>query len=376
MAIRELPGRPKPFMVYYDNPFTKRRTSASYATRQEAEKADALIKYRMKYERESFKPETEEEIRPRKKAEDIPDDSLEAIDAAYLQEKRLTFNGVRNHLGAMKIPFAMLARKRIGSITRKDIAHVVAATQRQGVKQTSVKLRMSIFYGVLRWAKKRGFIDNLPDLPEVEAGHPEHFVPPTKEEIGRIYEVAPENIKRMIVLGAKLGVRVGPSELLKLKWDYVDWDRSVLRVEAALKNKNEPWREVPIKKSLLPLFRSWWAHDQLKGIEYIISHNGRKVKGDMSYSWRKALKDAGITRRIRPYDLRHAFATEALAAGADVGTVARLMGHADATMVLKHYQHVMNAQKIAAVEALPDIEYVTNQNVTNDKAKVRKFATR
>nr|WP_242621228.1 tyrosine-type recombinase/integrase [Desulfovibrio legallii] len=35
----------------------------------------------------------------------------------------------------------------------------------------------------------------------------------------------------------------------------------------------------------------------------------------------------------RPYDLRHGFATEAIAADVDVGTVATLMGHSSPSMV-------------------------------------------
>ena len=37
----------------------------------------------------------------------------------------------------------------------------------------------------------------------------------------------------------------------------------------------------------------------------------------------------------------------------DIGTVANLMGHRSPMMVLKHYQHVRDSQKKAAVEALP-----------------------
>jgi integrase len=70
--------------------------------------------------------------------------------------------------------------------------------------------------------------------------------------------------------------------------------------------------------------------------------------------WYTALKKSGIKRRIRPYDLRHAFATEAIAAGVDVGTVAQLIG-ARLKMLLEHYQHVADKQKRAAVGALPDI---------------------
>lgn len=45
-------------------------------------------------------------------------------------------------------------------------------------------------------------------------------------------------------------------------------------------------------------------------------------------AWHRTLLRAGIQRRIRPYDLRHAFVTEAIAAGVDIGTVGKLVGHA------------------------------------------------
>ncbi|MDR2819420.1 MAG: tyrosine-type recombinase/integrase [Desulfovibrio sp.] len=90
------------------------------------------------------------------------------------------------------------------------------------------------------------------------------------------------------------------------------------------------------------------------GVEYVIHYKGRQV-ASFKTAWANTLKRAGITRRIRPYDLRHAFATEAIAAGVDVGTTAQIMGHTSPTMLLEHYQHVADKQKRAAVEALPDI---------------------
>lgn len=376
MAIRELPGRNKPWQVYYNNPYTMKRTSVSYATRKEAEKADALIKYRLKYERESFQPKEGEEVKPKRhtKEEDIFDDSLEAIDMAYIQEKKPSFNVLSWHMKGMKIPLSMFARRRIGSITRQDIARVYEEQKKADVKKTTIHSRMKVFFTVLRWALKRGYIDTLPQFPEVERGEFEHFVPPTQEEANRIYSVAPEHIQRAIIIGSKLGVRVGPCELLKLRWENLDWDKGTLRVEAAHKNKSEPWREIPIKDSLLPEFRKWWMHDQIKGIPWMVHFNGKQITS-INKGWHKSLKKAGITRRIRPYDLRHAFATDAIAGGADVGTVAHLMGHADVTMVLRHYQHVATKQKKAAVEALPNIENVTNENVTNGNVLCMKIAT-
>lgn len=75
-----------------------------------------------------------------------------------------------------------------------------------------------------------------------------------------------------------------------------------------------------------------------------------------------------ITRRIRPYDLRHTFATELIAAGTDIGTVAKLMGHSTPTMLLKHYQYVMDTQKRNAIEALPELLFVPKAMCQKNKA--------
>ncbi|MDL2315862.1 tyrosine-type recombinase/integrase [Desulfovibrio sp. OttesenSCG-928-A18] len=116
-----------------------------------------------------------------------------------------------------------------------------------------------------------------------------------------------------------------------------------------------------MKDSLLPIIRRWRADDG-PDMEYVIHFRGKPVHV-IRTAWAQALKRAGITRRIRPYYLRHAFATEALAAGADIRTMAELMGHADVTMILRHYQHVLDRQKKAAVEAVPDVPICAQENV-------------
>ena len=66
---------------------------------------------------------------------------------------------------------------------------------------------------------------------------------------------------------------------------------------------------------------------------------------------RKAARRAGITRRITVYGLRHAFATESIRAGGDIRSVAVVMDHSDPSMLLKVYQHILESQMRAAVEA-------------------------
>ncbi|WP_304736533.1 hypothetical protein [uncultured Desulfovibrio sp.] len=61
MAVRERKGRASPWQCYWNNPLTGKRECANFATRQEAEKHDSLIKHRIKFERESFQGEEKEE---------------------------------------------------------------------------------------------------------------------------------------------------------------------------------------------------------------------------------------------------------------------------------------------------------------------------
>ena len=138
-------------------------------------------------------------------------------------------------------------------------------------------------------------------------------------------------------------LRIGQSELFKLKWDDVDLKRRVVRVQAARKNPEEEWREVPIRDELVEVLSRWKESDSLAGIEYVINWHGHRL-ASIKRSWTTTLRNAGITRNIRPYDLRHAFATEALAHGVEIGTVARLMGHTNPSTTYMYYQHVMTEQ--------------------------------
>ena len=105
----------------------------------------------------------------------------------------------------------------------------------------------------------------------------------------------------------------------------------------------------------MPVLVEWYAADHAANIDHVIHFNGKPVSS-IKRSWATALRNAGITRNIRPYDLRHFFGSEAIAAGVDIGTVAKLMGHSSPIMLLKHYQHVADLQKKKAVEALPDLD--------------------
>ena len=58
----------------------------------------------------------------------------------------------------------------------------------------------------------------------------------------------------------------------------------------------------------------------------------------VDYRWRSTRTDAVLTHKL--HDLRHYFASGLIAAGCDVVTVQRAMGHASATTTLGTYAHL------------------------------------
>lgn len=70
----------------------------------------------------------------------------------------------------------------------------------------------------------------------------------------------------------------------------------------------------------------------------------------------KWVKTAGINKTITWHCARHIFAVNVLGAGANIKTVASLMGHSSIKMTEK-YLHVVDQQKQDAINSLGDLDY-------------------
>lgn len=80
------------------------------------------------------------------------------------------------------------------------------------------------------WAYRNGIIESLPFFPVAATSMAARYIPPTSQEVSALYEVAPEHLKRVIIVGFMFGMRVGPCEMLRLRWQYVDIRQGVISV--------------------------------------------------------------------------------------------------------------------------------------------------
>lgn len=221
-----------------------------------------------------------------------------------------------------------------------------------GRKMTTIHRELSIIRAILRWAmSRRRIAANGMDGYRMPTRDDTIIAPPTSAELAALYQHAAPHLRRALLLAFFTGMRPGGSELFALRWDHVDMISGSIFVESAKKGGMRS-RVVPIATALAEQMQQWIAQDKKLGpLGWVVHYKGQQV-GSIKTAWTRAKDRAGITRKLRPYDLRHMCATQMLAAGADLKSVSEILGHASPDLTLKTYQHTMTAQRIAAVAAL------------------------
>lgn len=152
----------------------------------------------------------------------------------------------------------------------------------------------------------------------------------------------------IIRLLALTGARKG--EILQLKWCEVDFDLGFLR----LLDSKTGAKPVPVGKSALAILEQ---QSKLEGSPYVFPADKLGRKGiDRKYfqgtkaAWYGARKAAKL-EDVRLHDLRHTAASIAVADGASLPIIGRILGHSD-TKTTQRYAHLSDAPVREAVERL------------------------
>jgi len=333
-----------PWVVVWRNPWTKSRRTKAFESEEQARAFEQTQKELAQKEKTLLR-------RSRKRQTSEGKVCVRELIESYFRIVHTNPVTIRQGLYHAAHVLSIFGNRQASKLTLQDILKFSEAQKMRGLTQSTINRRVSILRTAMNWGANNGLIKENPlrdlRMPRAKA---QRIAPPTPDEAKAILAAAAPHIQRVILLGLYAGPRIGPSELFRLTWHDVDFTRAILRMPNAKKGSHDEYREIPIRAQLLPMMKAWLRKDMEKGIEFVISYGGRKINS-VGQGWRKALRRAGVMRRIRPYDLRHAFATYALVGNADIGAVAQIMGHSDPSMILKTYQHVQDTQRRAAIEA-------------------------
>jgi integrase len=174
---------------------------------------------------------------------------------------------------------------------------------------------------------------------------------PTPVEVGKLLRGADAHVAAFVGLCAFGGLRLGEAAALQV--GDVDFLKREIHVRRQVQRANG--KQVEIRSPKYGSERTVYAPDEL--IEMISEHVRVFRPGDdairwlfpgerehplhqnsVAYLWRKAKAAAGVDYRL--HDLRHFYASGLIAAGCDVVTVQRALGHGSASVTLNTYGHL------------------------------------
>ena len=139
------------------------------------------------------------------------------------------------------------------------------------------------------------------------------------------------------------------TEILTLRWDDVDRKARELR----LRDAKTGTRMVPLTPTAAAVLagivrvpRSPWVFPGVTPDRHL---------SQLSSYWRHGRGLCGL-EDVRIHDLRHSFASRALALGESLNMIGRLLGHTDVASTARYAHLVRDAEKVAAAKVGDSIE--------------------
>jgi integrase len=291
-----------------------------------------------------------------------------AVCQTYRKEHLLEDSTRRMDKYKFAVLWANLGEIPAEALTTKHLNDYLMARLKQGVKRATVKNEIARLKAAFSWAEDQDppliLQNRIRRFRIGKTGERDVPLPPTTKEFKAILSHCLPHVFRAIMVARYCGMRPGPRELFAITWADVDWEDSLLRVPCA--HKGGPvTRIVPIPKALLTHLLTWHQSDKeflaaktgdavsLPELS-IVHYFGRSVKS-IKRAWAAAKKAAGVTRKIRPYDIRHAFTTQALRSGADLKATSEIIGHSRPDTTIREYQHVTTRDHRRVVDLAPEI---------------------
>jgi site-specific recombinase XerD len=162
-------------------------------------------------------------------------------------------------------------------------------------------------------------------------------------EVKRLLE-AMRSLKHRAIIMVTYASGLRIQEAVSLKPGDIDSARRVIHVRLGKGRKD---RLVPLSPRCLLLLREYWKAFRPSG-PYLFPGQQRGAHltaRAVSEVLGKAVREAGIRKRVTPHVLRHCFTTHLLEAGADVTLVQQLLGHRSLQTTIR-YAHVRSTAAV------------------------------
>ncbi|MDB2438661.1 tyrosine-type recombinase/integrase [Hellea sp.] len=144
-------------------------------------------------------------------------------------------------------------------------------------------------------------------------------------------------IKLLLLTGCR------KSEILKMKWSYVDFENNYLM----LPDSKTGEKKIPLNDQSLEVLKSL---PRLKGNPHVFTAPNKGHFTGLQKCWEKIRKHLQMDD-VRLHDLRHSFATILASQGASLLLIGKMLGHSD-PKTTQIYAHLVEKEALAATQSL------------------------
>jgi integrase len=270
-----------------------------------------------------------------------------------------------------------LGRVKLDKLSPQQVQKLLNQKLESGLApQTVVGIRTMLRTALaqaLKWGLVTRNVAALVDPPRI----PESKVNALTPEQARALLAAAEGdrFEPIFVLALNCGMRRG--EILGLRWQDVNFEAGVLRINQAvqrvraglaiteLKTKRSR-RSIAISASVMRVLKARHvrqleerlfagADGQDTGLVFTNSKGGMVEPITLHRAYKRLLAKAGISTETRFHDLRHSAASLLLAQGVPLRSIMELLGHSSIALTANLYAHVGEQLKRETAEAMETI---------------------
>ncbi len=152
-----------------------------------------------------------------------------------------------------------------------------------------------------------------------------------KDEVRSLLGAA-VSLRDKMLLGLMYATGMRCSEVVKLRWQEIDFGRNVIRI---VRGKGRVDREVMLPECFRSLFSA--LSKQAKPTDFLFPAEGQKAESSngtrhlvtrtVQRVMERTLDLAGISKPATPHSLRHSFATHSFEEGCDIRRIQKVLGH-------------------------------------------------
>jgi integrase len=275
-----------------------------------------------------------------------------------------TSDTYESHLRIHIVP--VFGKYGLAAIRPTMVQHWVKELQSvTGLAPATIETIYVIFASIMRGAVRDGYIRKTPcddiRLPEVVATVVRLLTP---VQVLTLADAMPRRYAPLVLLGAIAGLRQG--EAFGLALDRIDSDAGMITVDQqvviidrrpvlAPPKTSASLRDVPMAAFLRDALLDHSKQLGLTGDDVLCCTPRRTLFRRDYYNreiWKPALAAAGLLPDTTFHDLRHTFASTALAEGVPISEVSRWLGHKSITTTVDLYGHLVPEASSRARNAL------------------------